>query len=249
MWRQVVEYFDAFLIGLTATPSPQTIGFFNNNVVQDYSHTKAVADGINVGYEVYRIKTKISEEGGSVEAGRYLPRRDRRTRKVTLAEMEDDLTYTANQLDRDVVAPDQIRLVVRTFRDRLFSEIFPDRTEVPEDARLRQAGQPRRRHRQDRQGGVREGQRLLPEDHLEDDRRQAGGSAEQLPQLLQPAHRCHRGHDRDGHGCEAPRVPSLHAQREFRVVLRADEGPGRAGHRARRPAGRDAGRWCKDALS
>ena len=131
VWRQVVEYFDAFLIGLTATPSPQTIGFFNNNVVQDYSHTKAVADGINVGYEVYRIRTKISEKGGSVDAGRYVPRRDRRTRKTTLAELEDDLTYTAKQLDRDVVAPDQIRLVVRTFRDRLFSEIFPGRTEVP----------------------------------------------------------------------------------------------------------------------
>ena len=131
VWRQVVEYFDAFLIGLTATPSPQTIGFFNNNVVQDYSHTKAVADGVNVGYEVYRIRTKVSEEGGSVEAGRYVPRRDRRTRQTTLAEMEDDLTYTAKQLDRDVVAPDQIRLVARTFRDRLFTEIFPGRTEVP----------------------------------------------------------------------------------------------------------------------
>ena len=131
VWRQVVEYFDAFLIGLTATPSPQTIGFFNNNVVQDYSHTKAVADGVNVGYEVYRIRTKVSEEGGNVEAGRYVPRRDRRTRQTTLAEMEDDLTYTAKQLDRDVVAPDQIRLVARTFRERLLTEIFPGRTEVP----------------------------------------------------------------------------------------------------------------------
>ena len=131
VWRQVIEYFDAFLIGLTATPGPHTIGFFNNNVVQDYSHPKAVADGINVGYDIYRIKTKITEEGGSVEAGRYVPRRDRRTRKKTLAELEDDLTYTATQLDRDVIAPDQIRLVVSTFRERLFTEIFRGRTEVP----------------------------------------------------------------------------------------------------------------------
>ncbi|MDE2719292.1 DEAD/DEAH box helicase family protein [Candidatus Palauibacter polyketidifaciens] len=133
VWRQVIEYFDAFLVGLTATPSPHTIGFFRHNVVQDYSHTKAVADGVNVGYDIYRIKTKISEEGGGLtaEAGRYVPRRDRRTRKTTLAELEDDLTYTATQLDRDVVAPDQIRLVVRTFRDHLFTEIFPGRTEVP----------------------------------------------------------------------------------------------------------------------
>ena len=131
VWRQVIEYFDAFLIGLTATPGPHTIGFFKNNVVQDYSHPKAVADGINVGYDIYRIRTKITEEGGSVEAGRYVPRRDRRTRKKTMAELEDDLTYTATQLDRDVIAPDQIRLVVSTFRERLFTEIFPGRTEVP----------------------------------------------------------------------------------------------------------------------
>ena len=131
LWRQVIEYFDAFLIGLTATPSTQTIGFFHNNVVQDYSHTKAVADGVNVGYDVYRIRTEISEKGGGVKAGPYVPRRDRRTRKTTLAELENDLTYTANQLDRDVVAPDQIRLVVKTFREHLFTEIFPGRTEVP----------------------------------------------------------------------------------------------------------------------
>ena len=46
LWRQVLEYFDAFLIGLTATPSKQTIGFFNQNLVMEYSHQQAVADGI-----------------------------------------------------------------------------------------------------------------------------------------------------------------------------------------------------------
>jgi hypothetical protein len=35
------------------------------------------------------------------------------------------------ELDRRVVVPDQIRTIVRTFRDRLFTEIFPGRTEVP----------------------------------------------------------------------------------------------------------------------
>ena len=181
VWRQVIEYFDAFLIGLTATPSPHTIGFFDNNVVQDYSHTKAVADGVNVGYDIYRIRTKISEEGGSVQAAPYVPRRDKRTRKKTLAELEDDLTYTATQLDRDVVAPDQIRLVVSTFRERLFTEIFPGRTEVPKTLVFAKTDS----HADDivkhHQGGVRQGQRLLPEDHVEDDRRLARGPAEQLP--------------------------------------------------------------------
>jgi type I restriction enzyme R subunit len=133
VWRQVLEYFDASLIGLTATPTPQTIGFFKGNVVQDYSHEKAVADGVNVGYDVYRIRTQITQGGATLNGtpGLFVPKRDRRTLKKRLAELADDLTYTANELDRDVVAEDQIRLVVRTFRDRLFTEIFPGRKEVP----------------------------------------------------------------------------------------------------------------------
>jgi type I restriction enzyme R subunit len=133
LWRQVLEYFDAFLVGLTATPTKQTIGFFQNNLVMEYGHEQAVADGVNVGFDVYRIRTRVTEQGAKLEkeTGRFVPHRDRRTRARRYAELDDDLTYTADQLDRDVVAEDQIRLVVRTFRDRLFTEIFPGRTEVP----------------------------------------------------------------------------------------------------------------------
>ena len=122
VWRQVLEYFDAFLIGLTATPIPQTVGFFHGNIVQDYSHEKAVADGANVDYDVYRIAKQITEDGATLAAkpGHFVPHRDRRTRQKRLAELDSDLTYTANQLDRDVVAQDQIRLVIRTVRKRLF---------------------------------------------------------------------------------------------------------------------------------
>ena len=131
LWRQVLEYFDAFLIGLTATPSKQTFGFFQQNLVMEYNHEQAVADGVNVDFDIYRIRTEITEQGSSVEAGRYIDRRDRLTRKVRWEELEEEFTYAPNQLDRDVVAVDQIRTVVQTFRDRLFAEIFPGRTEVP----------------------------------------------------------------------------------------------------------------------
>jgi type I restriction enzyme R subunit len=130
LWRQVLEYFDAFLIGLTATPSKQTIGFFNKNLVMEYSHEKAVADGVNVPYDVYRIRTEITERGSTVKAGFYVDRRSRQTRKVRWQQLDEDLAYEANQLDREVVAPDQIRTVIRTFKEKL-PEIFPGRADVP----------------------------------------------------------------------------------------------------------------------
>ena len=131
LWRQVLEYFDSFIVGLTATPSKQTLGFFNQNLVMEYSHEQAVADSVNVGFEVYRIRTMISEHGSTVNAGFYVDKRDKLTRKVRWQQLDDDFKYAANELDRSVVAKDQIRTIIQSFRDRLFTEIFPGRTEVP----------------------------------------------------------------------------------------------------------------------
>jgi len=129
-WKQVLDYFDAFIIGLTATPSKHTIGFFDNNQVMDYTHERAVADGVNVGYQVYKIRTEITQGGGKVDAGEIIEKRDKLTREKRAEQLDEDIIYEASRLDRDVVAPDQIRLVIRTFRDRL-GEIFPGRTTVP----------------------------------------------------------------------------------------------------------------------
>ncbi|HEX5749814.1 MAG TPA: type I restriction-modification enzyme R subunit C-terminal domain-containing protein [Archangium sp.] len=131
LWRQVLEYFDSFLIGLTATPSKQTLGFFHQNLVMEYGHEAAVGDSVNVPFDVYRIRTRITEGGSKVEAGLFVDKRDRESRAVRWQKLDEDLTYSANQLDRDVVAEDQLRTVIRTFKDRLFTEIFPGRKEVP----------------------------------------------------------------------------------------------------------------------
>jgi len=131
LWRQVLEYFDASIIGLTATPSMQTFGFFQQNLVMEYNHEKAVADGVNVGCDIYRIKTAISQGGSSVEAGFYVDKRDRQTRKVRWEQLDEVLAYNPADLDRDVVAPDQIRTVLATFRDKAFTELFPGRTDLP----------------------------------------------------------------------------------------------------------------------
>ena len=133
LWRQVVEYFDSFLVGLTATPSKQTLGFFNKNLVMEYNHERAVADGVNVDFEVYNIRTSITERGATVKAkpDTMLGYRDRQTRALRWETPDEDLTYDPNELDRRVVAKDQIRTIVRTFRDQLPIDIFPGRQEVP----------------------------------------------------------------------------------------------------------------------
>lgn len=126
VWQQVLDYFDAHLIGLTATPDNRTYGFFRTNVVSDYSHEKAVADGVNVGNEVYVIETEVSTQGGTLKAEQLVERRERLTRRKRWELQDEDEAYSATQLDRSIVNPDQIRTVIRTFHDRL-PEIFPGR--------------------------------------------------------------------------------------------------------------------------
>jgi type I restriction enzyme R subunit len=127
----VLDYFDAYLIGLTATPNKQTFGFFNQNLVMEYGHEQAVADGVNVNYDVYRIRTDVTEAGSKVEAGYWVQLMERDTRRRSDWQLDEDFDYDPAELDRSVQTPDQIRTVVQTFRDRWQAEMFPNRTELP----------------------------------------------------------------------------------------------------------------------
>lgn len=130
LWRQVIEYFDAYLVGLTATPDARTFGFFRKNVVSEYSHEKAVADGVNVGNEVFIIETEKTLQGGTITAKQQVEKRERTTRRKRWEIQDEDEAYSAKQLDRDIVNPDQIRTVIRTFKNSL-PIMFPGRAEVP----------------------------------------------------------------------------------------------------------------------
>lgn len=130
LWRQVLEYFDAYLIGLTATPDNRTYGFFRKNIVSEYNHEKAVADGVNVGNEIFVIETEKTKQGGKIQAKQHVERRERTTRRKRWEQQDEEQTYSAKQLDRDIVNPDQIRTVVRAFKDAL-PIMFPARKEVP----------------------------------------------------------------------------------------------------------------------
>jgi type I restriction enzyme, R subunit len=126
LWKQVLDYFDAFLIGLTATPDNRTFGFFNQNVVSEYTHEQAIADGVNVGYDVFEIETEISKKGGVIWKGEYVDHREKLTRVKRWQQLDEDKNYTAQQLDKDVVNLNQIRLIIKTFKKHL-PEIFSDR--------------------------------------------------------------------------------------------------------------------------
>lgn len=130
LWRQVIEYFDAYLVGLTATPDNRTFGFFRKNVVSEYDHEKAIADGVNVGHDVFIIETEKTTQGGKVSASQQVEKREKLTRKKRWEIQDEDEQYTSKQLDRDIVNPDQIRTVVQAFKDNL-PRLFPNRAEVP----------------------------------------------------------------------------------------------------------------------
>ena len=128
LWKGVLDYFDAFQIGLTATPSPHTLGYFNQNLVATYLHEQAVLDKVNVGYDIYRIRTNLTEKGATVERGNQLEKIERRTRRKRWEKLKDDFTWQGRELDRSVVSDNQIRTVISHFRDALFTKMFPHRS-------------------------------------------------------------------------------------------------------------------------
>jgi type I restriction enzyme, R subunit len=126
LWKQVLDYFDAFQVGLTATPDNRTFGYFNQNIVSDYGYEKAVVDGVLVPYNVYTIDTQITKEGGAIKMGEMVDKRERLTRKKFWEAIDEDVEYTGKQLDRDIVNLSTIRTIIREVKHQL-PNMFPDR--------------------------------------------------------------------------------------------------------------------------
>ena len=130
VWQQVLEYFDAFIIGLTATPDKRTLAFFDENIVSEYSREQAIIDGVNVGEDVFLIETEITQKGGTI-LKQQVEYRNRLTREKRWEELDEDVDYKPTELDKDIVNPSQIRTVIKAFKDSLFTQLFPRRKEVP----------------------------------------------------------------------------------------------------------------------
>lgn len=130
IWKQVLEYFDSYIIGLTATPDKRTFAFFNQNVVSEYSREQAIIDGVNVGEDIFLIETDVTKNGAYI-AKQQIEYRDRLSRAKRWEQLDDDIEYDSAKLDRDVVNPSQIRMVIRAFKESLKTQLFPSRREVP----------------------------------------------------------------------------------------------------------------------
>ena len=127
LWKQVLDYFDAFMIGLTATPDKRTFAFFHENIVSEYTLKQSISDRVNVGYDVYTIETEITHQGAIIKAQQYVDLRNRMTRKKEWKQLEDEVEYSGNQLDRDFVNPSQIRNIIRECKRIMKEDFFPER--------------------------------------------------------------------------------------------------------------------------
>lgn len=130
VWSQVLTYFDAFIIGLTATPDKRTLAFFDQNVVSEYTREQAIIDGVNVGEDIFLIETQVSQNGAHLMK-QMIERRNRLTREKRWQQMDEDVDYCPSQLDRDIVNPSQIRTVIRTFKENLYTSLFPGGKKSP----------------------------------------------------------------------------------------------------------------------
>lgn len=130
VWSQVLSYFDAFIAGLTATPDNRTFAFFNENIVSEYPREQAIVDGVNVGEDVFLIETQVGRNGAHLMK-QMIEYRDRLSRAKRWQQMDKDVDYVPAQLDKKIVNPSQIRTVIRSFKENLFTTLFPRRKEVP----------------------------------------------------------------------------------------------------------------------
>ena len=131
-WRKVLEYFDtARLVGLTATPIEETKKFFNYNIIVNYTLEKSIVDGVNVDCRVYRIKTQVTETGGAILEGERVKEETRYTGEVKTVRNKETKTYTNKELNRSVINPAQIKLILSTYWDVVYTELFNDPQREP----------------------------------------------------------------------------------------------------------------------
>lgn len=127
-WKKVLTYFKtARLLGMTATPIPETLAFFDANVVAEYTYEQSVLDDVNVGFRIYRIKTELTEEGGEISEGDKLSVTARKDNARRMQTALSDRAFGSKELNRSVLVRDQVRKVFEEYKNAVYTKFFPDR--------------------------------------------------------------------------------------------------------------------------
>ena len=112
------------------------MAFFNNNRIVNYTLEKSIVDGVNVDHRVYRIKTEATENGGAILKGDRVRVETRYTGKTEEINTRETKNYTKTELNRSVINPSQIKLILTTYRDAVYTEMFNDPQREPNFAYL-----------------------------------------------------------------------------------------------------------------
>lgn len=103
-WQSVLNYFKgATILGLTATPTPEAYAFFNDNIIEKYTYDDSVVDGVNVPARVYRIKSNITEHGGTINTGDEVVEITRSGKEIDSYTATGRIDFAPTQLDRSVI--------------------------------------------------------------------------------------------------------------------------------------------------
>ena len=127
-WRAVLDYFfDAKILGLTATPTPESYAFFNENIIQNYTYDDSIIDGVNVPSRVYRIVTSVTKHGGTIKEGSRVIETKRKDGSSYSYDANNETEYEPKELDKSVINQDQIRTVLNAYKNAIYTELYPER--------------------------------------------------------------------------------------------------------------------------
>jgi type I restriction enzyme R subunit len=107
------------------------MAFFNNNRIVNYTLEKSIVDGVNVDSRVFRIKTEATENGGAILKGSKYRKITKYTGQTENISSKETKEYTKEELNRSIINPSQIKLILETYRDSVYTEMFTDPQREP----------------------------------------------------------------------------------------------------------------------
>jgi len=116
-YRRVIDYFDATVLGLTATPALHTTQIFGEPIYT-YEYADAVIDGHLVDHEPpYKFETELSKNGIKFEAETDIEVWNSETKTVDKAYLKDELNFDVEKFNKSVITENFNRVILEGLTD------------------------------------------------------------------------------------------------------------------------------------